>query len=140
MRTLKWAWVAVFLVFLSSAQAGGWLSIPFDEMMRDSGNVTSPVQPHFGSYKIQNRGNIQISITLLRNDGSACGGDIKIPSGQIVTFYICKDGKNSSNTAQIRMHDGHEYRNFSVAEGKIYEIYWSSDKWDFRDITQERLQ
>jgi hypothetical protein len=81
---------------------------------------------------IQNRGNHEIAFTLLRADGTPCGAEIRVPSANISTVKMCNDSE------ELRMHNGQEFKNFKVSQGKTYEIFWRDTRWDLRDVTNDR--
>jgi hypothetical protein len=93
------------------------------------------------SFHVQNRGDAQIAINTITDDGQDCGAHVTLNPGKIMAIFMCiadKEGPSRHQT-QVRMHDGRDYKLFPILRRHIYEIYWDEDKWNLRDVTADRL-
>jgi hypothetical protein len=133
------------------------LPLPYDQEIQYSEirAPSKPVDPNTrglmaeplnGSIKIQNRGTVNISLTLVDKD-KVCGSpnpvviktsvSPKVP----VNLEMCGVSYQLKNNAKeyIRMHDGKEVKEFAVVSESVYEVYWTGERWGFRDVTEQRL-
>jgi hypothetical protein len=96
----------------------------------------APAPPPGGkpSVLLQNRGNKNLAIDIIDDNGNTCG-IIYLHAGQIRDIT-----SRTSCGTYFYWNDSVENKKFPIAQGHVYEIYWNIARWDIRAVTNERYE